>query len=151
MPQTINGTITGISTEASFTTYTVTLAAYDLIPTLAVQQGQTTVLTEPSTVVIYVDKATQMLNQQPLVAGSVMRCNGMLFNDNGTMRMDCGQVNDGVAMQPVQNAATARSSSSGEQRLGSPRILNLNHVSQPVVVLHQRFRSKDLLPTQKMP
>ena len=120
MPQTINGTITGISTEGSFTTYTVTLAAYDLIPMLAVQQGQTTVLTDPNTVVIYVDKTTQMLNKQPLAAGSVMRCSGMLFNDNGTMRMDCGQVNDGVAEQPGTQA---------------PQVVGSAHrVQQPVAV-----------------
>jgi Domain of unknown function (DUF5666) len=120
MPQTINGTITGISTEGSFTTYTVTLAAYDLIPMLAVQQGQTTVLTDPNTVVIYVDKTTQMLNKQPLAAGSVMRCSGMLFNDNGTMRMDCGQVNDEVAEQPGTQA---------------PQVVGSAHrVQQPVAV-----------------
>jgi hypothetical protein len=37
-----------------------------------------------------------MLNTQPLAAGSAARFNGMLFNDSGTLRMDCGQVNDGV-------------------------------------------------------
>jgi len=79
-----------------FTTYDVTLAAYDLIPTLAVQPGQTTVLTDPSNVVLYVDNNTQMLNTQPLALGSVLRFNGLLFNNNRTLRMDCGQVNDGV-------------------------------------------------------
>jgi hypothetical protein len=28
--------------------------------------------------------------------GSVVRFNGLLFNDNGTLRMDVAQVNDGV-------------------------------------------------------
>ncbi len=97
IPQTINGTIIGSSSIGSFTTYTVALPAYDLIPKLSVQAGQTTVLTNPNNVVVYVDGSTQMLNTQPPAAGSVLRFYGMLFNDNGTLRMDCGQVNDGVA------------------------------------------------------
>jgi hypothetical protein len=97
MPQTINGTISGTSSDGGFTTYTVQLAAYDLVPALAVQAGQTNVLTNPSNVVVYVDSRTQRLNTKPLAVGSVVRFNGLLFNDNGTLRMDCGQVNDGVA------------------------------------------------------
>jgi Domain of unknown function (DUF5666) len=96
IPQTINGTITGTSTNGGFTTYNVTLEAYDLIPKLAVQPGQTSVLTDPSNVVVYVDSNTLTQNTLPLNPGSVMRFNGMLFNDNGSLRMDCGQVNDGV-------------------------------------------------------
>jgi hypothetical protein len=116
VPQTINGTISGTSTEGSFTTYTVTLASYDLIPNLAVQAGQNTVLSNPSTVIVYVDSNTSMLNTQPLAVGSVMRFNGMLFNDNGTLRMDCGQVNDGVTIQPQsQSAAASRAMAPGQQ------------------------------------
>jgi len=107
IPQTINGTISGTSTEGSFTTYTVTLAFYDLIPNLAVQAGQNTVLSDPSTAVVYVDSNTLLLNTQPLAVGNVMRFNGMLFNDNGTLRMDCGQVNDGVTIQPQSQSAAA--------------------------------------------
>jgi len=97
MPQTINGTVSAVSTSGNFTTYTVTLAAYDLIPSLAAQSGQTTVLTNPSSVVVYVDSNTQLLNSPALSVGSVLRFNGLLFNDAGTLRMDCGQLNDGVA------------------------------------------------------
>src|SRR5258708_32804494 len=49
-PQTINGTITGVSSSGGFTVYTVSLAAYDLFPILAVQPGQTTALQNPSSV-----------------------------------------------------------------------------------------------------
>lgn len=97
VPQTINGTVTAVGSDGGFTTYTVALASYDLIPSLAVQPGQTTVLTDPGSVVVYVDGNTQMLNTNPLAAGSLLRFNGLLFNDSGTLRMDCGQVNDGVA------------------------------------------------------
>jgi len=98
LPQTIDGTINGVSSDGAFTTYSVTLAPYDLFPDLAVQAGQTTVLTSPSTVIVYVDANTQMLNSTPLATGGVFRFNGLLFNDGGTLRMDCGQVNDGAAL-----------------------------------------------------
>ena len=96
MPQTINGTVTAVGSAGSFTTYTVSLAAYDLIPALAVQQGQITATTNPGSVVVYVDSNTQQLNTKQLAVGNVFRFNGLLFNDNGTLRLDCAQVNDGV-------------------------------------------------------
>jgi hypothetical protein len=95
-PQTINGTISAVSSEGGFTTYTVTLAPYDLFPQFAVQPGQTTLLTAPNTVVVYADSNTQMLNQSSAAAGSIFRFYGLVFNDNGTLRMDCAQINDGV-------------------------------------------------------
>jgi hypothetical protein len=95
-PQTLNGTVSAIGSEGGFTTYTITLAPYDLFPDLAVQPGQTTVLTDRNTVVVYADSSTQMLNTQPIAVGSVVRFYGLVFNDNGTLRMDCAQVNDGV-------------------------------------------------------
>jgi len=97
MPQTINGTITGVSSSGGFTVYTVSLAAYDLFPILAVQPGQTTALQNPSSVEVYVDSNTQMLNSNAIAAGNVLRFNGLIFNDSGTARMVCSQVNDGVA------------------------------------------------------
>ena len=96
IPQTIDGTVLGSSTSGNFTDYTVSLASYDLFPTLAVQQGQTTLLTNPSQVEVYVDSNTQTLNSLPLTVGSTLRFYGLVFNDNGTLRMDCAQVNDGV-------------------------------------------------------
>jgi hypothetical protein len=95
-PQTINGTISAISSEGSFTEYIVTLAPYDLFPQFAVQPGQTTLLTNPNTVVVYADSNTQMLNKSSLAVGSIVRFYGLVFNDNGTLRMDCAQINDGV-------------------------------------------------------
>jgi len=97
LPQTINGTVSAIGSEGGFTTYTVTLAPYDLFPTLAVQGGQTTLLMSPNTVLVYADSDTQMLNTSPIAVGSVARFYGLVFNDNGTLRMDCAQINDGVA------------------------------------------------------
>jgi hypothetical protein len=104
IPQAIDATVTGSSTSGNFTDYTVTLAPYDLFPALAVQPGQTTLLNNPSQVEVYVDNNTQMLNSQALAAGSNFRFYGLVFNDNGTLRMDCAQVNDGVPFTPPSNA-----------------------------------------------
>ncbi len=112
MPQTIDATLVGSATSGSFTDYTVSLASYDLFPTLAVQPGQTTVLSKPGEVEVYIDNNTQMLNTQSLTSGGTFRFYGLVFNDNGTLRMDCAQVNDGVAFTPP--------SSSNSQRLARP-------------------------------
>jgi hypothetical protein len=96
IPQTINATVENVSQEGNFTVYGVSLASYDLFPQLAVQAGQTTLLNDPSHVQVYVDSNTQKLNTQSLAAGITLRFNGLVFNDNGTLRMDCAQVNDGV-------------------------------------------------------
>jgi len=96
LPQTIDGTVSAVSSQGNFTTYTVTLAPYDLFPNLAVQPGQTTLLTNPDTVVVYADSSTQMLNSSTIAAGGLFRFYGLVFDDNGTLRMDCAQVNDGV-------------------------------------------------------
>jgi hypothetical protein len=95
-PQAINGTVTAVSSAGGFDMYTVSLAAYDLFPQLAVQTYQTTVLSNPSVVVVYADSSTQSLNTMPIVVGSVLRFYGLVFNDSGTLRMDCAQINDGV-------------------------------------------------------
>lgn len=105
MPQTINGTVTAISQSGSFTDYTISLAPYDLFPMLASQPSQTTVENNPSQVEVYVDSNTQQLNTQPLAAGSTLRFYGLVFNDNGTLRMDCAQVNDGVSFTAQSSAS----------------------------------------------
>jgi hypothetical protein len=97
LPQTINGTIQSISKDGSFTVYKVKLAAYDAFPALAVQTLQATVLDDPATVVVYADSSTQALNAQAIVVGSPFRFNGVVFNDGGTLRMDCLQIEDGVS------------------------------------------------------
>ena len=87
MPQTINGTITGVSRGGGFTVYSVSLAAYDLIPILAVQPGQTTGPQNPSSAEVYVDSNTQMLNSNAIAPGNVSRFNGLIFNDSGMARI----------------------------------------------------------------
>jgi hypothetical protein len=104
MPQTINGTVTASSQSGNFTDDTVSLASYDLFPMLAVQPGQNDVLTNPGQVEVYVDSNTQMLNTQPLSVNGTFRFYGLVFNDNGVLRMDCAQVSDGVTAASQPNA-----------------------------------------------
>ncbi|MGC1371789.1 MAG: DUF5666 domain-containing protein [Candidatus Sulfotelmatobacter sp.] len=100
IPQTINGDVISSSESGNFTVYGVALAPYDLFPTLAAQPGQNVVLNSADQVEVYVDNSTQLINSPALVAGSTLRFYGLVFNDNGTLRMDCAQVTDGVAFQP---------------------------------------------------
>jgi hypothetical protein len=86
MPQTIDGTVSAISTSGTFTVYRVALPAYDIIPTL---NGATSVFA-------YVDGNTQMFTSSAIGVGNVVRFNGFLFNDAGTLRLVARQVNDGV-------------------------------------------------------
>jgi hypothetical protein len=116
-PQVINGTISGTSSDGAFTIYTVELADYDLFPVLATQPGQTTVLNSPGEVRVYVDNDTVELNTQQLVVGNTLRFYGLVFNDNGTLRMDCAQINDGVAINPVASAAAQSHLEQGQAKI----------------------------------
>jgi hypothetical protein len=106
IPQTIDAIVTGSSNSGNFTDYTVSLAPYDLFPTLAVQPGQITLLSDPSQMEVYVDSNTQELNMQTLASGNTFRFYGLVFNDNGTLRMDCAQINDGVPFSTQPNAGS---------------------------------------------
>ena len=95
-PQTIDGTITAISAAGGFTTYTVSLAADDTFPLFAVQPDQTNVLSDPSTVQVFVDSNVQRLNTTAPTIGTTLRFRGLVFDDAGVLKMDCLQLNDGV-------------------------------------------------------
>jgi Domain of unknown function (DUF5666) len=97
MPQTINAMVESVGTAGAFTTYTVELAPYDVAPQFAVQGGQTTLLTNPQQVVVYADQNTPVVGGGAPGAGSMGQFTGVIFNDNGTQRMDCVQVAAGVA------------------------------------------------------
>ena len=104
MPQAINASVVASTTSGNFTDYTVELASYDLFPMLAVQPAQNTLLANPGQVEVYVDSSTQKLNTVALAPGSTLRFEGLIFNDNGTLRMDCAQVSDGVMASAQSNA-----------------------------------------------
>jgi hypothetical protein len=97
LPQTLDGTVTAVSNDGGFATYTISLPPYDLFADLAVQAAQISLLQNPSSVVVYVDSSVQMLNSTPLAVGNTLRFYGLVFNDNGTLKMDCAQIVDGVA------------------------------------------------------
>jgi len=105
IPQTINGTVVASQQIGSFMDYSISLASYDLFPTLAVQQGQTTQLTNPNQMEVYVDSNTEKVNTELLAPGETFRFYGLVFNDSGTLRMDCAQVSDGVPFSEQSNAS----------------------------------------------
>jgi len=131
--QTIDATVSAISTDGNFTTYDVAMAPYELIPTLAVQAGQTTVLTDPSNMVVYVDSHTRRRNTGSLAVGSIARFHGLVFNDNGIVRMDCVEVDGGVDIAPVQGQGRA-----GFVGRTDSAITSYDSVSGNVLVIHQR-------------
>jgi Domain of unknown function (DUF5666) len=96
MPQTINGTVMAVSSQAGFSIYTVSIASYALVPTLQGYVGPINRLNSPTTVIVYVDTNTQFLSSTALNTGAMLRFRGLLLNDNGTLRMDCVQILDGV-------------------------------------------------------
>ncbi len=98
LPQTLNGMVTAVASDSGFTVYTVTLAPYDLIPVLQNYTSDTPPphLTNPTTIVVYADTNTRMLNTSAVAAGSLIRFRGLIFFDNGTLRMDAGEIYDGV-------------------------------------------------------
>ena len=95
-PQTLNGTVTAISSSGGFNVYTITLASYDLFPVIAATPGSFVHPTSPTTVTVYADNNTQLLSTTPIQMGSLARFRGVVFNDNGALRMDCGEILDGV-------------------------------------------------------
>ncbi len=97
LPQTINGKVTYISSDGNFTVYTVSLAAYDLFPRLGTESGQINTVNNPGTVTVYADSSAQQLTSSPIAVGSTARFYGLVFDDNGALRMDCAQIYDGVA------------------------------------------------------
>lgn len=97
MPQAVDGTVFGISTSGDFIVYSVSLASYDLFTQLAAQPGQTTLLSNPGVIEVYADSNTTMLATAAPAVGDTLRFYGLVFNDHGALRMDCGQISAGVA------------------------------------------------------
>jgi hypothetical protein len=98
VPQTLNGTVTAISSDAGFNVYTVALATYDLIPALQLYSANSALphITDPTTVVIYTDTNSNLLISGAVNVGSLLRFKGLVFDDNGALRMDCSEIYDGV-------------------------------------------------------
>lgn len=96
VPQTVNGTVTGVGISGDFSVYTVSLAPYDLLSSLATRPGQTTLLTSPGVFEVYVDTNTVMPTSSAPAPGATRRFYDLVFNDHGTLRMDCARISPGV-------------------------------------------------------
>ena len=98
VPQTVNGTVTAVSNSGGFSVYTVSVAPYQIFPvTHQLSQGPFATLSSPTTVFVYADGNTQLLQSGSISTGSLLRFRGLVFDDAGTLRMDCSEILDGVA------------------------------------------------------
>jgi hypothetical protein len=84
--QTVDGTVTAISSVNGLTSYQVTLFGDDL----------TALFGSTQTVMAYATAATHTITSAPLSVGSVARVRGLLFDDGGTLRMVATEIEDGV-------------------------------------------------------
>ena len=114
MPQSIDGNVITSLASGSFTIYTVEVAPENLFPTLSAEPAQKNLLTNPNIVNVYVDNNTQKVNTTALSAGNTLRFYGLVFNDNGTLQMDCAQVSDGVPFSASTDSSVQ--SQAGEAR-----------------------------------
>jgi len=96
VPQVVNGTVSSIFTAGNFTVYTVALAPYNIFPVLQQVVGPNNRLNNPNVIQVYVDSSAQTLNSAPIAVGSLLRFRGLIFDDNGVLRMDCNIIRDGV-------------------------------------------------------
>ncbi len=96
--------------------------------------AQATLLNNPSDVEVYVDSNTQLLNTQPLAVGGAFRFYGLVFNDNGTLRMDCAQVNDGVAETAPSSVSQRGHLETGDTQV---RRVSVGPLQQTISVIRQ--------------
>jgi hypothetical protein len=99
IPQTIDGTVTSVASNGSYTVYAVSLTPNDPITSLNVANSNDYAdytINGANTVTVYADASTVQLNAASVTLRSTYRFNGLLFNDTGTLRMLCRQINDGV-------------------------------------------------------
>jgi hypothetical protein len=88
---------TAVSDAGGSSIYTVALPPYDLIPTTQqIILAPFPIINNPESITVYADANTQLLQFGPVVTGSVLRFRGLIFDDNGTLRMDCAKILDGV-------------------------------------------------------
>ena len=90
-PQALEGSVAAVSQSGQFTVYQITLAADDLFAEL---QPTTTIyprLSDLSTAYVYAGPST-LAPSAALTAGTTAVFRGLLFDDSGTLRMDCERV-----------------------------------------------------------
>jgi hypothetical protein len=84
-PQTVDGTVTAVTTSGSYDVYTLSLASGSAFTTLS----------GASTVLVYASSATTAMSSTAITVGSQIRFNGLIFNDSGTFRMVAAVCPDG--------------------------------------------------------
>ena len=87
LPQTVNGTVSQIASQNGYGVYQVKLASYDPLNTNRTN----------GTITIYTDGQTQMLTSREAAVGAVLRFHGLVFSDQGTLRMIADSESYGVA------------------------------------------------------
>lgn len=90
-PQALEGSVATVSQSGKFTVYQINLAADNLFAEL---QPTTTIyprLSNLSTAYVYADPAT-LAPSNALTTGTTAVFRGLIFDDNGTLRMDCERV-----------------------------------------------------------
>ncbi len=90
-PQALEGSVAAVSQSGQFTVYQLTLAADNLFSALKPITGPFLHPTDPSVVYAYAGPSTLAPNAA-LTAGTTAVFRGLLFDDNGTLRMDCERV-----------------------------------------------------------
>lgn len=92
-PQTVEGTVSAVAAVATgLNAYTVTLPTGSALATA----------TGATTVVVYANSTTQMMNAAAITTGTTVRFNGLLFNDGGTLRLVAGACSDAAGAAPPQ-------------------------------------------------
>jgi Domain of unknown function (DUF5666) len=86
VPQTLNGTVTAISTSGSYTAYTLSLASGSAF----------TSLSGASTVTVYTSTATASTSSTAIAVGSQLRFNGLVFSVGSGFSMVAGVCPDGA-------------------------------------------------------
>ena len=86
-PQTIDGTVSQVTTVNGQMSYQVNLFSNDFIALFGSAQS----------VVVHVTAETHTMTTSTLTNGSIGRFRGLLFNDGGTLRMVATEIEDGVA------------------------------------------------------
>jgi hypothetical protein len=87
IPQTVDGAVTAIATSGTYTAYTYTLASGSAFASLS----------GASTITVYTSTATAGPGSTtPIVVGSTVRFNGLIFNVSGKFSMVAGVCPDGA-------------------------------------------------------
>lgn len=90
-PQAFSGTVSAVSQTGPFTVYEITLAADSLFSAIQPITGPWLHPADPSVIYAYAGPST-LAPPNALAVGTTAVFRGLIFDDNGTLRMDCERV-----------------------------------------------------------